>query len=215
MYYSYKNMKVSRNRDDEILEICRGKRVLHIGAADSPYTCAKFDSNLLLHKRLSTVTTELLGIDLDADAADWLNHQGLPEIRVMDMNDIASLEFRPQVIVFGETIEHVVNIGTCLATLKSCMNAETLLLISTPNCFHLRFASMVLRNYEDVHDDHKVGFSYGLLHQLLRSQKLKIVDFYFTFLPRSEYPWWRRGWYRVSTFRHGFAETLLAVCRLE
>lgn len=215
MKYSYKNLELARDRDDVILRYCRDKRVLHVGAADSPYTKQKYASGILLHKRLSAVALELLGIDLDADAAKWLNDQGLPEILAVDMNVLAELEFKPDVIIFGETIEHVVNIGTCIETLKKCMGPSTKLLISTPNCYHLWFTSMVLRDYEDIHDDHKVGFSYGLLCQLLRSQGLVVNNFYFTFLPRESYPWWRRLWYRLSTFRHGFAETMLAVCEIE
>lgn len=215
MYFSYKNLKLSNNRDDVILAICKGRRVLHIGAADSPYTRDKYASGLLLHKRLSNVAFELVGIDLDKDAVDWMNSQGLPETRVVDMNDVCDLGFSPEVIIFGETIEHVVNVGASLNTLKSCMTQDTRLVISTPNCYHLWFASMVLRDHELIHDDHKVGFTYGLLWQALKSQGLKIDDFYFTFLPRERYAWWMRAWRIASKFRHGLSETLLAVCTLD
>lgn len=215
MYFSYKNLKLADNRDDVILAICRGMRVLHIGAADSPFTRDKYASGLLLHKRLSEVAIELVGIDLDQEAADWMNSQGLPETRVVDMNDVSDLGFRPDVIVFGETIEHMVNVGASLNTLKSCMTSETRLVISTPNCYHLWFTSMVLRDHELIHDDHKVGFTYGLLWQALQSQGLKMDDFYFTFLPRERYAWWRRVWLIASKFKHGLSETLLAVCKLD
>ncbi len=215
MKYSYKNLKFARDRDELIIEYCRGKNVLHIGAADSPYTKEKYSNNTLLHKRLSTITSKLIGIDLDTDASKWLNDKGLPEIIAMDMNKLADLGEKPDVIIFGETIEHLVNIGTSLDILKRCMGPSTKLLISTPNCYHIWFTSMVLRGYEDIHDDHKVAFSYGLLSQLLKSQGLKIIDFYFTFLPREHYPWWRRLWYRLSIIRHGFAENMLAICQLE
>jgi hypothetical protein len=131
------------------------------------------------------------------------------------MNSVSDLGFRPQVIIFGETIEHITNIGSCLETLKLCMDEETKLIISTPNCYALRFFSMVLRMRETIHDDHKVGFSYGLLHQLLKSHGLRVEDFYFTFLPRDHYPLWRKIWILSSKMRSGFAETLLAICRLE
>lgn len=215
MYFSYRDLKLARNRDAIILEICRGKRVLHIGAADSPHTRKKLELGLLLHHNLSDVALELVGIDLDAEAAAWVNAQALPEIRVLDMNRISELGFQPDVIVFGETIEHIVNLGACLDTLKSCMGPDTRLVISTPNCFHLWFMSMVLRNHESIHDDHKIGFTYGLLVQLLRSQGFTVSDFYFTFLPRVNPPWWRGIWFMASMFRHGVAETLLAICTLD
>src|SRR5690606_34514915 len=107
------------------------------------------------------------------------------------------------------------NIGLCLDTLKSCMSPATRLVISTPNCYHLWFISMVFRNYETMHEDHKIAFSYGLLRQTLKAGGLRLEGFYFTFLPRARYPWWRRAWYFASKYRHGFAETLLAICVLD
>lgn len=215
MIFSYRNLDFRKDRDEVILDICRNKRVLHVGAADSPYTQEKFESGLLLHSRLASVASELIGIDLDEEAATWLNTQGLPEIKIVDLDEAQHLGYRPEVIIFGETIEHVTNLSSCLEALKSCMTAETKLVISTPNCFHLWFISMVLRNYEEVHDDHKVGFTYGLLFQLLRRCGLEISEFYFTFLSRERYPLWRRAWIRAARLRHGFSETLLAICTLK
>lgn len=214
MDFSYSDLKLAPNRDNVILDTCRNKRVLHIGAADSPYTKDAYATGLLLHKRLSEVASELIGIDLDAAAADWLNQKGLPKVYVTDLNEAATLNFAPDVIVFGETIEHVPDPGHCLDVLKSCMGAKTKLIITTPNCFDLRFFSMVLHNHERIHDDHKVGFTYGLLAQLLSSKQLKIDDFYFTFLPRKHYPIWMRLRHLIAKFRHGFGETLLATCSL-
>ena len=72
---------------------------------------------------------------------------------------------------------------------------------------------MVIRNYEEIHDDHKVGFTYALLSQLLESQKLTIEDFYFTFLPRNRLRLAHHLWRSISKLRHGLAETLLFICK--
>jgi hypothetical protein len=215
MYFSYKKLKRARNRDDVILRICQGKRVLHVGSADSPYTQQKFDNGLLLHSRLGGVAEELVGVDLDAEAARWMNCRGLAETHVMDLDRAPSLGFSADVIIFGETIEHLVNVGLCLDSLKACMTESTRLIVSTPNCYHLWFTSMVLRNHETVHDDHKVGFTYGLLFQTLRHKGLMVEDFYFTFLPRERFTWWRRLWILASWLRPGISETLLAICTLK
>src|SRR5690606_34159519 len=145
-----------------------------IGAADSPYTREKFSNGLLLHKRLQEVTDQLVGIDLDGSAAEWMNSQGLPPTLVMNMDQASLLEFTPEVIVFGETIEHLLNIGLSPETLESCMSPSAQLISSTRGCYHPWFMAVVFRNYDALHEDHKVGVSYGRLRQTLKTSGIKL-----------------------------------------
>lgn len=213
-HYRYDGLGFAWDRDAEILRLCHGKKVLHIGAADSPRTLDKLSQGLLLHERLGRVASDLVGVEIDEDAVRLLADRGFTNIRICDLNQLATLDYKPDVIVLGETIEHLMNVETCLTGLKRVMTKDTRLIISTPNCYHLYFVSMVARDYEVIHDDHKIGFTYGLLHQLLAANGLKIDEFYFTFLPRPRYQWWRRTWRGAAYLRKGFSETLLAVCRL-
>ncbi len=50
-----------RSRDDKLLEYCKGKKVLHIWACDSPYTMEKFNwemGDFLYRKRKTTFKTD-------------------------------------------------------------------------------------------------------------------------------------------------------------
>jgi 2-polyprenyl-3-methyl-5-hydroxy-6-metoxy-1,4-benzoquinol methylase len=58
-------------------------------------------------------------------------------MKYFDMNNLENLDYAPDVIVFGETIEHVFNIKIALDNLKKVMGKETLLIISTPNAYSL------------------------------------------------------------------------------
>lgn len=211
--YSYSRMKVTRNRDEVIVRHCVGKRVLHIGACDSPYAIEKLDAGLLHHEHISAVATECVGIDIDEPAIRELAERGIRNIRYHDMNALQDLAFEPDVIVFGETIEHLQNIQTCLESLKRVMSDETRLIISTPNCCSFHFAAMAALNFEAIHGGHTVGFTYGLLTQLIRANGMEVDDFYFAFLPRRRRPWWLRIWQLAARLRPGFSETLLAICR--
>ena len=51
------------------------------------------------------------------------------------MNKFEELDYVPDVIIFGEVIEHLMNLETALTNLKKVMSKDTLLIISTPNCF--------------------------------------------------------------------------------
>ena len=65
MLYSYRDTKYSDSRDAVILAKCAGRRVLHIGAADAPYTREKLEAGSLLHPRIEEVAAEGVGVDVD------------------------------------------------------------------------------------------------------------------------------------------------------
>jgi 2-polyprenyl-3-methyl-5-hydroxy-6-metoxy-1,4-benzoquinol methylase len=53
------------------------------------------------------------------------------------MNNLERLHYAPDVIIFGETIEHLMNLGVAFTNLKKVMGKETVLIVSTPNCYAL------------------------------------------------------------------------------
>ncbi len=55
-------------KHDIILELCKNKTVLHIGATDSPYHLKRAKRGCLLHQRLQTVCRDIVGIDVDKKA---------------------------------------------------------------------------------------------------------------------------------------------------
>lgn len=215
MDFEYSHDTFAVDRDDIIAKISQDKRVLHVGAADSPYTREKLINGLLLHERLAAVANVLTGIDVDPAGIELIESAGLPIVELIDLNEApATLGSDFDVVVFGETIEHLTNLGNALETLKGCMNPETRLVISTPNLFSLSCFRMAFTGREHVHDDHKVGFSHGLLVQLLESAGFEVERTYFTFLPRKEQGRRKQAWLKLTRLRPGFAETLLSVCRL-
>lgn len=174
-------------RDTYILELCKEKKVLHIGASDWPYTEEKYERGCLLYERIGKVASEQLGLDLDQEASDFLNAKQIQNSRivVLDMNALQTLEFKPDVIIFGETLEHLMNLEVALENIKSIMNEETKLVISVPNAFHfLNFVYGLFRK-EHQHPDHSVAFTYKTLTQLLGKVGFQVNDFSFTRLESS------------------------------
>ncbi len=178
----------SESRNAVILEYCAGKKVLHIGAADAPYTAWKLIGNYwpLLYKQVNDVCREQLGLDLDVEAINMLNMQwdmfSHSKIIFFDMNNIKDLDFQPDVIIFWETIEHLMNLENALTNLKSIMDDETLLIISTPNAYFVTAFISSIFGREWFHDDHKVLFSYGYLENLLKFNQISVLKGYFTTL---------------------------------
>ncbi|MFW5704362.1 MAG: class I SAM-dependent methyltransferase [Nanoarchaeota archaeon] len=178
----------TENRDKYILKICKNKKVLHIGACDAPYTKIKEKQKSLLYLKISKVCKEQLGIDLDKKSIEYLNNKKLKnsKIKYVNMNNLEKINFKPEVIVFGETIEHLMNLQTALENIKKIMTEDTLLLVSTPNSNFIFRILEGIRGKVTEHEDHNVLFNYKTLEQLFRKTKFKVLDKKFTFLDNND-----------------------------
>lgn len=180
------------NRDTYIINECRDKKVLHIGPTDWPYTQRKLNNGQLLYKKIDAVCAEQLGIDLDEEGANLLN--SMPEfsrssIVVQDFNKATEIDFSPEIIIFGETLEHLMNHEIAINTLKNCMRSDTTLLISVPNAVYIGNFIYALLGAERQHPDHSVAWTYKTLTQFLRKVNLKIDEVKLTHLPVTGLNW--------------------------
>jgi len=180
-------------RDSYIIRYCTGKKVLHIGPTDWPYTERKIESDGLLYAKIDEVCAKQIGLDLDAEGVDYLNklHFKKSEIYVQDMNEDFDFDFTPEVIIFGETMEHLMNQEVALSSLKRVMGDETDLIISVPNATYFMQFAYGLIGSEYQHPDHSAAFSYKVMRQLLGKNDLHIEEFLFTFISPSDngYNW--------------------------
>ncbi len=183
-------------RDAYILALCVDKKVLHIGASDWPYTKERYEQGDLLYAKIAKVATEQLGIDLNEEASAFLN--GKQEITnshidVCDMNTIQNMAFfSPDIIILGETLEHIMNLEVALANLKKVMQKDTQLVVSVPNAFYVMNFLYALFKREHQHPDHNVAFTVRTLTQLLKKCDFAVTDFVFTSLEASR--WKNLNW---------------------
>ncbi len=173
-------------RVDIIKSISKGKRVLHLGCTNHPYTQLAIDGDALLHKDLESVATELFGFDYDQEGIDILTAHGSKNLYRADLEklDEVELDTKFDVIIAGEIIEHLNNPGLFLAGIQRFMDAESELIITTINAYSaLRFTTYALRGKggtnEPVHPDHVYYFSYKTLKLLVERAGLTVKDFYF------------------------------------
>lgn len=211
------------SRDKAVLEYCANKKVLHIGAADWPYTEEKYNRGSLLYVQIGVVAKEQLGVDMNATSVEFLQQQDVPNsrIEVQNMNELSELSFESDVIVFGETLEHLMNLAVALQNLRKVMKKETRLVISVPNTFYFMNFVYAFFKREHQHPDHSVAFTYKTLVQLLQKNNLTVEHCAFTFLDSSSdtklLNWKGKIMYvlvrifsRISPL---FAETLFIVAR--
>src|SRR3954451_496193 len=124
-------------RVDLIKEKCAGKKVLHLGCANYPFTQTSEDNEMLLHFDLQKSCSELYGFDFDQPGLDILAANGATHLYRADLEklDEVPLSENFDVIVAGEMIEHLNNPGLFLNGIRRFMTSETLLILTTVNAY--------------------------------------------------------------------------------
>jgi len=124
-------------RVDYLKEICRGKKVLHLGCTNWPYTQAVLDDESLLHLELQGIASELWGFDADEDGLKLLRERGVQNLYRANLEELDTLELEQQfdIILAGEMIEHLSNPGLFLRGIKRFMRSESTLVITTINAY--------------------------------------------------------------------------------
>jgi 2-polyprenyl-3-methyl-5-hydroxy-6-metoxy-1,4-benzoquinol methylase len=212
-------------RVELIKRISTGKKVLHLGCTNWPYTKEAIDNNMLLHFDLAKIARELYGFDYDKQGLDILESLGTGNLYRADLEklDDVPLDETFDVIIAGEMIEHLNNPGQFLHGIQRFMNAETELVITTVNAYSaLRFMIYGLRGKgginEPVHPDHAYYFSYKTLNLIISRAGLSVRDFYFYDIG-TEHRQFNRRFFNffndvsVKIFPH-LSDGLIAVCNL-
>lgn len=174
------------NRLTFLKENCKGKKVLHLGCTDYPFTQEAVDENYLLHFELEKIAAQLYGFDFDEKGIEILTKHGVKNIYRADLENLDEVVLNKtfDVIVAGEMIEHLSNPGLFLKGIQRFMNKDTKLLITTINAYMgLRFWIYGLigkgGTREPVHPDHVAYYSYSTLKLLVSRENLKVDEFLF------------------------------------
>lgn len=165
---------------------CEGKKVLHLGCTNYPYTQDSIDQESLLHYDLKEIAGELYGFDFDQKGLDILEKQGTGNLFQADLEKLERVDLNQsfEVIIAGEMIEHLDNPGLFMQGIKRFMDEQTKLVITTINAYSIfRFLLYALRGKggenEPVHPDHVSYYSYKTLKLVIDRNELDLDKFYF------------------------------------
>jgi len=181
-----KHYKLPRHlidREEYILSLCKGKRVLHLGFADFTTTghlARKVKSDQWLHKKIINVASEVIGIDNNTKAVKKLGeHYGITNIYVADAQKLDQLNMGSfDIIVAGEILEHLPCPGDFLKSAKNLLRDDSSIIVTTINAFCLRKMLRVVRGIESVHEDHVCYYSHRTIECLSQMFGYIIVDQY-------------------------------------
>ena len=173
-------------RVDYILSQCEGKRVLHLGCTNWPYTEPSIAEGSLLHAAIRDRCAELHGIDADERGIELMREHGFEDLYLGDLEMLDSCEVDGtfDVIIAGETIEHLNNPGLFLNGVKRFLHGDSILLITTINAYcAVRYLQYAFRGKggenEPVHPDHVAYYSVSTLGLLLKRHGFEHNDIVF------------------------------------
>jgi hypothetical protein len=212
-------------RVEFIKKACVGKKVLHLGCTDYPFTKRAIENNMLLHFEIEKTARELYGFDFDQKGIDVLTQAGGKNLFRADLEKLEDVKLDEtfDVIIAGEMIEHLSNPGLFLRGIQRFMNKDTQLIITTINAYSgMRFIIYGLRGKggenEPVHPDHVAYYSYKTLNLVLEREKLKINEFVF-YDVGPEHRQFNRWFYNLFNdvcvkFSPQLSDGVIAVCQV-
>ena len=212
-------------RVEFIRKACAGKKVLHLGCTNYPYTAEAIENDMLLHTELEKTAGELFGFDYDQRGIDILQAAGIGKLYRADLERLEDVKLDEtfDVIVAGEVIEHLLNPGAFLFGIQKFMNPGTALVITTVNAYcAFRFLVYGLRGKggenEPVHPDHVAYYSYSTLRLAVERANLAVSDFAFYDIGTEHRPF-NRWFYNFFNdlcvwFFPQLSDGVIAVCRL-
>lgn len=215
------------DRRELLKRLSEGKRVLHLGCTNHPYTESGLREGDLLHLELARVASDIVGIDNSIPGLQLLEAAGYRNLKVCDLERLDALAPGElghfDLIVAGEVIEHLTNPGALLRHVQGLMGPSTELVITTINAYSgMRFLQYALRGRggvnEPVHPDHVAYYSFRTLKLAVERAGLQISEFYFYDLGPEHRP--SNRWFLnlandlcVAVSRH-LADGVIAVCKL-
>ena len=166
-----------RDRINHLVELCRGRRVLHLGCCDHPPLVPdKIREGTWLHGQLTEASAECLGVDIDREAVEFVKREtGFNNIWVADLSVAAPEPVLSgpawDLLVAGEIVEHLDNPVDFLSRVhRNLRNYCKEILVTVPNAFSLQNFLGATRHVESINSDHRYWFTpYTLAKVLTRS----------------------------------------------
>lgn len=200
-----------KTRIEQIIELVKGKRVIHVGCCDHKEILEKrIAENMWLHAIVTEHSAQCLGVDIDRESIKACKAiSGLDNIIYGDISQpgITQIETAQwDVALFADVLEHIPNPtafmqGFALAYSKNVVAA----VISVPNSMKIGNFVSALKSREVVNTDHKCEYTPFTLAKTLYASGIEVEDIYFSVFQRET---GLRGWI-FRTFPY-FSHTIVA-----
>lgn len=186
IYFYGKSHKLV-NRTDFFKNLCKDKRVLHVGCADYPMTKQRIESGTLLHEEISKISKYCVGIDLSEEGIEELNSAGYDNVKRVDAESMSNLNEKFDIVLAADVVEHMCSPFLFLQNVSKNLSDDGLLIISVPSAFSIKILQYAFSNIEATHKDHCYYFSVKSLSELCSRANYYPYDLAYTTQIKDKY----------------------------
>ena len=176
-------------RVELIKNLCVNKKIIHIGCVDHiPLIEDKISKNQWLHKLITEVSEETIGIDINKEGIDYLrNKLNIKNVMYADIitDDIPEIKNKKwDYMILGEIMEHVDNPIHFLNTIREKYQDEVnQIIITVPNVLVKNRTDLMYKNsMELINTDHRYWFTPFTLTKVMYQAGFR--DIYLDFAER-------------------------------
>lgn len=181
-----------------------GKNVVHVGCVDHSAALIerKISHGTWLHGHLNRVAERCMGIDIDADAIEYIKQTlKIGEVFCCDLTRQAlpvMLEKPWDFLLLGEVVEHVDNPVAFLSALRErhFPHAAQRLIVTVPNALKESNYRTSKAGREKINSDHRFWFTPFTIAKVLSRSGFQIEDIYLVNSkprkPKASFKAWRK-----------------------
>jgi len=210
--------KERKTRLQKITELSINKRVIHVGCVDHmPIIEEKIKNNTWLHKLVTDVASECIGVDINKEGIEYMRKIGYTNAFFADLMKPTLLQITENhwdYMILGEILEHVDNPCEFLKTLNTLYKKNVdQIIISVPNAFCYYNYRNMKEGFEMINSDHRSTFSAYTLNKILYIAGFSLNDLYFVD-PIYKFPHKvinKLSGKKIMSVHPGLSNTLLAI----
>jgi SAM-dependent methyltransferase len=165
-----------KTREDIILPIVNGRCVLDCGGVDHDAAGSKLGEGTWLHEKVVSHAESCVGVDINIGGVGRVRDLGFERFVVADVERLPC-RGNFDVVVAGEIVEHVFNMGLFLESARAALKEGGSLVITTPNGFSVSFIGWgILSGRERCHPEHTCYYSPQTLSYVVRQHGFRDVE---------------------------------------
>jgi 2-polyprenyl-3-methyl-5-hydroxy-6-metoxy-1,4-benzoquinol methylase len=169
--------------DDYLLDECKGKAVLDIGPCE--HTEDYINHKNWFFRKVTKVAERVVGVDINQKLCKYAQELGF-DMRHIDACSEEFLGEKFNLILAGDVIEHVSNIGGLLRFIKRHLAIDGKVIITTPNPFSYRHFFNVLKKGTSAPNlEHTCWITPTCMHELAMREGLNLKQITFPIKPSS------------------------------
>ncbi|MDR1533268.1 MAG: class I SAM-dependent methyltransferase [Clostridiales bacterium] len=170
-------------RPNLIYRLCAEKRVIHLGCTDHlPLIDQRIAAGNYIHRQLSYVASECIGVDINAEAVAHVHKRGIGNVVVGDITKPGIKEIesgRWDWIVIPDVIEHIPNPAAFLQAMDAVYGKYiSRILITVPNAYGNYLGGMTQFAKEVINYDHCFWFTPYTICKVVHAAGLEIDELF-------------------------------------